>query len=92
MVTALWAALTGALTAWLGFAPVGWWWFPYFGFAALAALITRAPTVRRGALHGFAFGLAYFIAGGRLPYSLHPKGYIPWKSHFHRRAFRNCRS
>ena len=30
MVTALWAALTGALTAWLGFAPVGWWWFPYF--------------------------------------------------------------
>ena len=63
MVTALWAALTGALTAWLGFAPVGWWWFPYFGFAALAALITRAPTVRRGALLGFAFGLAYFIAG-----------------------------
>ena len=23
------AAFAGALTAWLGFAPVGWWWFPY---------------------------------------------------------------
>ena len=57
------AAFAGALTAWLGFAPVGWWWFPYLGFAALAALIARAPTVRRGALLGFAFGLAYFLAG-----------------------------
>jgi len=57
------AALAGALTAWLGFAPIGWWWFPYLGFAALAGLIGRAPTVRRGALLGFAFGLAYFLAG-----------------------------
>jgi len=57
------AAIAGALTAWLGFAPVGWWWFPYLGFATLAALIARAPTVRRGALIGFAFGLAYFLAG-----------------------------
>lgn len=63
MLTLLLSALAGALTAWLGFAPVGWWWFPYLGFAALAALIARAPTVRRGALLGFAFGLAYFLAG-----------------------------
>lgn len=63
MLTLLLSALVGALTAWLGFAPVGWWWFPYLGFAALAALIARAPTVRRGALLGFAFGLAYFLAG-----------------------------
>lgn len=57
------AALAGALTAWLGFAPVGWWWFPYLGFAALAALLARAPTVRGGALLGFAFGVAYFLVG-----------------------------
>ena len=57
------AAIVGALTAWLGFAPVGWWWFPFVGFAILAALIVRAPTVKRGALIGFLFGLGYFLAG-----------------------------
>ena len=57
------AAIFGALTAWLGFAPVGWWWFPFIGFAGLAALIARAPTVKRGALIGFFFGLGYFFAG-----------------------------
>ena len=57
------AALTGALTAWLGFAPVGWWWVPFIGFAVFAALIARAPTVKRGALIGFLFGLGYFLAG-----------------------------
>ena len=57
------AAIVGALTAWLGFAPVGWWWFPYVGFAALATFVKRAPTVRRGALIGFLFGLGYFLAG-----------------------------
>ena len=57
------AALAGSLTAYLSFAPIGWWWVPYFGFAVLAALISRAPTVKRGALTGFIFGLAYFLAG-----------------------------
>ena len=57
------AAAAGALTAWLGFAPIGWWWFPFIGFAVLAALLDRAPTVRRGALIGFLFGLSYFLAG-----------------------------
>ena len=57
------AVIVGALAAWLGFAPVGWWWFPFVGFAALAALVARAPTVTRGALIGFLFGLGYFIAG-----------------------------
>lgn len=57
------AALSGSLTAWLSFAPIGWWWVPYLGFAVLAALINRAPTIKRGALIGFIFGLAYFLAG-----------------------------
>ncbi len=57
------AAAAGALTAWLGFAPMGWWWFPFVGFAILASLIGRAPTLRRGALIGFLFGLGYFLAG-----------------------------
>jgi apolipoprotein N-acyltransferase len=57
------AALSGALTAYLGFAPVGWWWFPFVGFAVLAALIQNASNVKRGALIGFVFGVAYFLAG-----------------------------
>ena len=57
------SALVGALTAWLGFAPVGWWWFPFVGFAIFAALVGRAPTVKRGALIGSLFGLGYFLAG-----------------------------
>jgi apolipoprotein N-acyltransferase len=57
------AALSGALTAYLGFAPVGWWWFPFVGFAVLAALIQNASSVKRGALIGFVFGVAYFLAG-----------------------------
>ncbi len=63
MISLLIAALAGSLTAYLSFAPIGWWWVPYLGFAVLAALVTRAPTVKRGALTGFIFGLAYFLAG-----------------------------
>ncbi len=59
----LFAAFVGALTAWLGFAPIGWWWVPFIGFAVLAELVRRAPTVKRGALIGFLFGLGYFLAG-----------------------------
>ena len=57
------AATSGALTAWLGFAPVGWWWVPFLGFAVLAALLRRAPSVKFGAVIGFVFGLGYFLAG-----------------------------
>ncbi len=63
LVTTLITAATGALTAYLGFAPIGWWWFSFIGFAVLAALIQNAPSVKRGALLGFVFGLAYFLAG-----------------------------
>jgi apolipoprotein N-acyltransferase len=63
MVPFLSVALAGSLTAYLSFAPIGWWWVPYFGFAVFASLIMRAPTVKRGALIGFVFGLAYFLAG-----------------------------
>ena len=63
LLSLLVAALAGSLTGYLSFAPIGWWWVPYLGFAVLATLITRAPTVKRGALTGFIFGLAYFLAG-----------------------------
>ena len=63
LVSLLIVALAGSLTGYLSFAPIGWWWAPYLGFAVLAALIARAPTVKRGALTGFIFGLAYFLAG-----------------------------
>ena len=63
LLSPLFAAVAGSLTAYLSFAPIGWWWVPYLGFAVLAALIARAPTVKRGALTGFIFGLAYFLAG-----------------------------
>ena len=59
----LFAALVGAFTAWLGFAPTGWWWLPFLGFAALAALVGRAATIKGAALIGFLFGLGYFLAG-----------------------------
>ncbi|MBL8309427.1 MAG: apolipoprotein N-acyltransferase [Burkholderiales bacterium] len=78
MLTVLLAAVAGALTAWLGFAPVGWWWFPYLGFAVLAVLIARTSTVRRGALLGFAFGLAYFVVGvSWVRVSMHEFGGMP---------------
>ncbi len=63
LVSLLIVALAGSLTGYLSFAPIGWWWVPYLGFAVLAALIVHAPTVKRGALTGFIFGLAYFLAG-----------------------------
>ena len=47
MISLLAAALAGSLTAYLSFAPIGWWWVPYLGFAVLAALIVHAPIVKR---------------------------------------------
>jgi apolipoprotein N-acyltransferase len=57
------AATVGALCAWLSFAPIGWWWFPFIAFAVLAALVANARSAGRGAALGFVFGLAYFLAG-----------------------------
>jgi apolipoprotein N-acyltransferase len=72
------SALIGGFTAWLGFAPIGWWWVPYITFAILAALIHKAPTVKCGALIGFAFGLAYFIVGvGWVHISMNEFGGMP---------------
>ena len=78
MVHLLTAAIAGSLTAYLSFAPIGWWWVPYFGFAVLAALIARAPSVKRGALIGFIFSLAYFLAGvAWVRVSMHEFGGMP---------------
>ncbi len=57
------AAASGALTAYLSFAPIGWWVFAFIGMGALAYLVRGAKTSRSSALIGFVFGLAYFVAG-----------------------------
>jgi apolipoprotein N-acyltransferase len=72
------ATAAGSLTAWLAFAPIGWWWVPYITFAVLAALIHKAPTTKRGALIGFVFGLAYFVVGvGWVRISMNEFGGMP---------------
>lgn len=72
------ALVVGALTAWLSFAPIGWWWFAFIGMGALAYLVRDANTTRHGALIGFAFGLAYFVVGvGWVHISLHEFGNMP---------------
>jgi apolipoprotein N-acyltransferase len=68
----------GALTAYLSFAPIGWWWFAFIGMAVLAHLVRDSKTTRRGALIGFAFGLAYFVVGvGWVHVSMHEFGNMP---------------
>ncbi len=72
------ALVAGALTAYLSFAPIGWWWFAFIGMGALAYLVRSAQTTRRGALIGFAFGLAYFVVGvGWVHISMHEFGNMP---------------
>lgn len=72
------AVAAGGLTSYLSFAPIGWWWVPYVTFAILAALIHGVPSVKRGALIGFAFGLAYFIVGvGWVHISMNEFGGMP---------------
>jgi apolipoprotein N-acyltransferase len=74
----IFAAIAGALTAYLSFAPVGWWWFAFIGMGALAYLAREAKTVRAGAWIGFAFGLAYFVAGvSWVRVSMHEFGGMP---------------
>jgi apolipoprotein N-acyltransferase len=71
-------AVVGALTAYLSFAPIGWWWFAFIGMGALAYLVREAKSVKVGALIGFAFGLGYFIAGvSWVHISMHEFGNMP---------------
>lgn len=72
------AAIAGALTAYLSFAPVGWWWFAFIGMGALAYLVREAKTARVGAFVGFMFGIAYFVAGvSWVRISMHEFGGMP---------------
>lgn len=57
------AAGAAAASAYLGFAPIGWWWVPGIAFAVLSALVFNATSVKRAALIGFVFGLTYFLTG-----------------------------
>ncbi|MDX9706205.1 MAG: apolipoprotein N-acyltransferase [Azospira sp.] len=61
-VPALAAALSGAAAV-LAFAPFGWFVVGWLAMAGLFTLLRRAPTTRRGALVGFAFGCGWFGAG-----------------------------
>jgi apolipoprotein N-acyltransferase len=76
--TVLLTATAGALTAYLSFAPIGWWWFAFIGMGALAYFVRGAKSVRSGALIGLAFGLGYFVAGvSWVRISLHEFGNMP---------------
>ncbi len=57
------AAIAAFASAYLGFAPIGWWWVPCIGFAVLSALLSNAGAFKRVALIGFVFGLVYFFTG-----------------------------
>lgn len=72
------AAAAGGFTAWLAFAPIGLWPVAFVGLALLAGLVHEAGRFWRGALLGFAFGLAYFVVGvGWVRVSLHEFGGMP---------------
>jgi apolipoprotein N-acyltransferase len=76
-VAALAAAALGALSV-LGFAPFRIATIPIGALALLFALWRFAPTVRRAAALGFAFGLGLFLAGTSWIYvSLHTFGGMP---------------
>jgi apolipoprotein N-acyltransferase len=72
------ALASGTLTAYLSFAPVGWWWFAFIGMGALAYLVREATSTKAGALIGFVFGLGYFVAGvSWVRISMHEFGNMP---------------
>jgi apolipoprotein N-acyltransferase len=72
------ALIVGALSAYLSFAPIGWWWFAFIGMGALAYLVREAKTTKAGALVGFVFGLGYFVAGvSWVRISMHEFGNMP---------------
>ncbi|TAG05926.1 MAG: apolipoprotein N-acyltransferase [Betaproteobacteria bacterium] len=72
------AASAGAATAYLSFAPMAWWFVPYITIAVLCALVYGAANVRRAALFGFAFALAFFVVGvGWVRISLNEFGGMP---------------
>ena len=52
----------GVLSA-LAFQPVGWWPLMPLAFAVLAALVDRAPSLKRALLAGWLFGLGQFAVG-----------------------------
>jgi apolipoprotein N-acyltransferase len=71
------AALTGAATV-FAFAPFYWWPLAVVSLAVLFALWQQAPTARRAAAIGFAWGLGLFLAGVSWLYvALHVYGNMP---------------
>jgi apolipoprotein N-acyltransferase len=62
MLFMLYALLLGAVSA-LAFEPVAWWPLLPVAIAALCELICRSPTLWRGMLVGWAFGVGQFVVG-----------------------------
>lgn len=73
--------LLAALAGLLGvgaFAPFGFFWLAWPAWGLLFLLVALAPTPRRAAWHGFAFGLGQFLGGVSWVYvSLHDVGGMP---------------
>ncbi|MGZ5598857.1 MAG: apolipoprotein N-acyltransferase [Usitatibacter sp.] len=70
-------AVAGALCV-LGFAPFGAWPVPVAALAALFAVWARSGSPLQAALSGYAFGLAFFLAGVSWVFvSLHFYGAMP---------------
>ena len=72
------AALAGAAGV-LCFAPFGLFWLAPLLWAGFLALLLTAPSPRAGFATGFAFGLAFFLAGVSWVYvSLSVFGGMAW--------------
>src|SRR6185369_13289600 len=56
------ALATGALSA-FAFQPVGWWPLMIIAIAVLCELVSRAGTLRRTLVIGWAFGVGQFLIG-----------------------------
>ena len=56
------ALVVGALSA-VAFQPVGWWPLMILAFTLLCELVTRAGSLKKALLIGWAFGLGQFVIG-----------------------------
>ena len=71
------AALAGALNV-LAFAPFGWWPLQIVLLASLFSFISRAPSIKRSALIGWAYGFGWSACGVYwLFISMHRYGGMP---------------
>src|SRR5687768_4258825 len=56
-------SLIAGLVSALGFEPVGLWWLTLVAFAALLALVVKAPSLGSALARGWWFGVGHFALG-----------------------------